>query len=477
MARWHSCNILHLAPDAKRLWQFNAKGGGFVLDREQRVAYTESLPAKGVVKSWSSLWQPRLNIAWLPLESVFLRIVELPASSFEETLAMVELQLEKLSPIPLTQVVWTMHVVGTHHSPSKANGSVESLQTVVVVLAERNVVEEFVGKLEKDGFLTDRLETPLLDQLAAATSTTAAADGQREAAPAAWLFPFSAGGQNAALVAVWNAGVLRNLSLVTLPAVGDGAKELKDQLAHVIWAGELEGWLTSPPSWHLVADPVNATEWEMVLRQALNETVQIVAPPGAAELAAQTAKRAAAAEKSDLLPEEFTTRYQNQFYDRLWLRGLLYAGAAYAVLLAIYFCATTVLGYRVSHVEGQAAKLSGTYTNALQLKAQYDVLKERQQLKYAALDSWLWVSQELPQGIALQRFGFTDGQRVTLSGTVPQDMINTLFDFDSALRKKKFNDQFVFDQTKGDHVSPRMGPNGGTWNMSLELSHAEAEPR
>ena len=66
---------------------------------------------------------------------------------------------------------------------------------------------------------------------------------------------------------------------------------------------------------------------------------------------------------------------------------------------------------------------------------------------------------------------------MTLSGTVPQDMINTLFDFDSALRKKKFNDQFVFDQTKGDHVSPRMGPNGGTWNMSLELSHAEAEPR
>jgi hypothetical protein len=271
--------------------------------------------------------------------------------------------------------------------------------------------------------------------------------------------------------------VLRNLSLVTLPAVGEGAKELKDQLAHIIWAGELEGWLTSPPSWHLVADPVNATEWETVLRAALNETVQIAAPPAAAELAAQTAKRAATAEKSNLLPEEFTARYQNQFYDRLWLRGLLYAGAAYAVLLAIYFCATTVLSYRVSHVEAQAAKLSGTYTNALQLKAQYDVLKERQQLKYAALDSWLWVSQELPQGITLQRFGFTDGQRVTLSGTVPQDMINTLFDFDSALRKKKANDQFVFDQTKGDHVSPRMGPNGGTWNMSLELSHAEAEPR
>lgn len=478
MARWHSCNILHLAPDAKRLWQFGAKGGGFVLDREQRVAHTDTLAAKGVLKSWSSLWQPKLNIAWLPLESVFLRVVELPASNFEETLAMVELQLEKLSPLPLAQVVWTMHVVGTHHSPPKADGSVESLQTVVVVIAERNAVEEFVGKLERDGFLADRLETPLLDQLSAVSSTADNALGQSDMATAAWLFPFSAAGQNAALVALWSGGVLRNLSLVTLPAAGDRAKELKDQLAHIAWAGELEGWLPSPPSWHLVTDPVNATEWENVLREGLNEPVQVVPPPTATELAARTAKRAAAAQASNLLPADFTARYQNQFYDRLWLRGLLYAGAAYAVFLVIYFCATTVLNYRVANVEAEAAKFSGSYTNSLQLKACYDILKERQQLKYAALDSWLWVSQELPKGIVLQRFSFADGQRVALSGIVPQDMINTLFDFDTTLRKKKVDGQFVFDQAKGDHVNPRIGQNNmGTWSMSLELQHAEAEPQ
>ena len=39
MARWNSCNILHVAPDAKRLWQFDAKGGGFVLEpRAARAA-------------------------------------------------------------------------------------------------------------------------------------------------------------------------------------------------------------------------------------------------------------------------------------------------------------------------------------------------------------------------------------------------------------------------------------------------------
>ena len=69
MARWHSCNILNFAPDAKRLWQFNAKGDNYVLDREVRVAHVEPLPAKLVTKSWTSLWQPKLNVACLPPEN------------------------------------------------------------------------------------------------------------------------------------------------------------------------------------------------------------------------------------------------------------------------------------------------------------------------------------------------------------------------------------------------------------------------
>jgi hypothetical protein len=473
MARWNSCNILHVAPDAKRLWQFDAKGGGFVLGREQRVPHAETLPGKWVLKNWSSLWQPKLNVAWLPQESVFLRVVELPASNLEETVAMVELQLEKLSPLPLAQIVWTMHVVGTHHSPAKADGTVESLQTIVVVIAERSGVEEFVGRLEKDGFLADRLEAPMLDQIAEIEGLPR----HGETGAGAWLFPFSAAGQNTALVALWSDGVLRNLSFVTLPAAGERAKELKEQLAHIVWAGELEGWLTTPPQWHLVADPVNATEWETVLRTGLNEPVQVVAPPAPSELAARTARRAAAAGTLNLLPAEFAARYKNQFYDRLWLRGLLYAGAAYAVFCVIYFCATTVLGYRVGKVEAEARKYSGTYTNSLQLKAVYNVLKERQQLKYAALDCWQWVAEELPEGITLQRFSFSDGQKLTLSGTASQDQVSTLFDFNTALKKKKAGDQYIFNPNKGENVNPRSSGGGMTWSLSLELAHSEAEAR
>ena len=84
---------------------------------------------------------------------------------------MVELQLEKLSPLPVTQIVWTLQVL--------PQAPAENLQTVMVVIVERKVVEEFLGKLEAQGYLADRLEVPMLDQLAAASAT---GDG-------AWIYP------------------------------------------------------------------------------------------------------------------------------------------------------------------------------------------------------------------------------------------------------------------------------------------------
>ncbi len=463
MARFNFCNLLHLAPDAKRLWQFEAKGGSLALTREQRVPHTEALPGKWVAKNWSSLWQPKLNIAWLPAESVFLRVVELPASNLAETLAMVELQLEKFSPFPVAQIVWTMHVIGSRTAPVKGEAGPEHLQTVVVVIAERKGVEEVLGKLERDGFLADRLETPMLDQLEAVDPKE---DG-------AWLFPLSLGGQSAALVAWWYGGALRNLSFVTLPTAGERAKELQEQLSHLAWSGELEGWLTAPPKWHLMADPVKAVEWETVLRAAVNEPVAVTAPPPLAELAGRTARRAASAAQANLLPAEFTAQYRQQFVDRLWLRALAYAGLTYAVAVAIYFGAVGMLGYQTGRVESAVASLSGSYTNALQLKMRYSILQERSQLKYAALDCWQLVAQEIPEGITLQRSSFVDGKKLSLSGTAGSGDVQKIYDFYDALRKAKLSGQPMF--AGGEQPQTRQQGMVLSWNFSLELLRSEAE--
>ena len=458
MPRWHSCNILHSAPDANRLWQFDAKSGA--LNRETGSAAGQPVPARQAVKSWQSLWQPRLNIAWLPPENIFLRVIELPKSSVGETLSMVELQLEKLSPLPVTQIVWTLQVL--------AQSAGENLQTVIVVIVERRVVEEFLGKLETQGYLADRLEVPMLDQLAAASPT----------GEGAWIYPTSLNNQPAALVAWWFGGTLRNLSLIVLESAGDRAKSFQTQVAQFVWAGELEGWLTTQPQWHLVAEGETAVEWEALLRDGLGEPVEVTAPVPLTELAAHTARRATAASPdAALLPAEYATRYHQQFVDRLWLRGLIATGVLYAIGVVIYFCATAVLGFQTGKVEQQAAAISGSYTNALQLKARYEVLKERQDLKYAALDCWRLVADKLPEGISLQRFSFGDGHKLTLSGTVTQDQITPITDFYDALRKAKLNGQPMFNASSGEPLSYRQTGSQVSWNFSLELNHASEDER
>jgi len=461
---------LYIAPDAKRLWQFDAKGKGFVLNREHRIPHAEALPGNLVGKSWMSLVQPRLNVAWLPSETVFLRMVELPAANAEETFSMVELQLEKLSPIPVTQIVWTMHVSGTHQGAAKADGTVESLQSVIVVIAQRTAVEEFLGRLERDGFLADQLEVPMLDQLEAVAPT----------GDSVWIFPITLGMQNAALVGWWFGGAWRNLSFVTIPPGGDRAGDLKTQLSLLAMAGEVEGWLTPQPRWHLVADPVNASEWEQLLRAGLNEPVETTAPPALADLAARSARRAATAEsKAALQPPDFAERYHEQFVDRLWLHGLGCAGAVYAVCVVIYLCAAQWEGFKANKVEGQVAQISDQYTNAIQLKARLAVLQERSQLKFAALDCWELVARELPAALTLQRSSFVDGNKLTLNGQVDAADTQVLIDFYDTLRKAKKNGQPFFNPNpdSGDALTYRQQANTVAWNFTLQLMHGEEQPQ
>jgi hypothetical protein len=136
-----------------------------------------------------------------------------------------------------------------------------------------------------------------------------------------------------------------------------------------------------------------------------------------------------------------------------------------------------VLSYRTQGVERQVAALSGSYTNALLLKARYDVLKERQELKYAALDCWKIVAEQLPPNITLQRFSFADGKKLSLSGTAASDQVNTLFDFNTAMQKVTTNGRPMFNAQGGEPVNPRQtGNNAVTWSFTLQLQNAEGTP-
>src|SRR5579859_4163646 len=112
--RWASCNVMQGGAEFRRLWSFNAARNGFALAEDKSYLVTQPLPPKLVAKDWKTLFMPKLNVALLPIDQVFLRVVQLPGGDFHETLSMVELQLEKLSPLPVTQIAWTIQVLPRH---------------------------------------------------------------------------------------------------------------------------------------------------------------------------------------------------------------------------------------------------------------------------------------------------------------------------------------------------------------------------
>ena len=454
----HTATVLQVRPDGRQVWQFDARNGGFALNRQQSAPTGEPLPPNLVGKDWRNLFQRKLNIAWLPADQIFLRVIQLPLSNFTETLSMVELQLEKLSPMPVAQVAWSLHVL-----PHSAN----NMQTVIVVIVSRNAVEDFLGKLEGQGYLADSLELPIIDQLQATPVTE---DG-------VWVYPEAFGGHNTALAAWWSGGVLRNLDMIALPASGRAAS-LKEQLTQMAWAGELEGWLSGPPRWYLVAPASPANEWEPALREGLDQPIVVTEPVPAPQLAAATARRSAHGDPgSNLLPKEFSTRYQQQFVDRLWMRGLFAVAGLYVIGVVIYMVALEFVVIRTQNVEQQAAAISNTYTNAIQMKARLGVLNERQELKYAALDSWKAVAELLPEDLTLEVMGFSNGKRLSLNGTAPNDAtsMDQLLEFQKNLRRYSKDQQPLFNPTELESSRRVVPPNSVSWNFGLDLKRTEVQ--
>lgn len=452
--RWQSANVLQIGNEFRKLWGFNSSKRGFTLSQEHSIPEADPLPAKLVAKDWKSLFQPRLNIAWLPVEQVFLRVVQLPIGDFDETLQMVELQLEKFSPLPVTQICWSIHIL-PHH--------VDNLQTIIITIVARDTVEEYLGRLEGQGYLADRLELPMVDQLQATPIT---GDG-------AWVYPGPDSGKFIALVAWWYGGVLRNLALLHVPAVDNRNALFQEQINQMTWAGELEGWLAGSPQWHLVANDATSANWMPLFQAVFGQSPEVIHPLAEADLAALTANRAAQANpKSNILPVEYSTRYHQQFVDSLWMRGVGSAIIGYLAAVMIYMAVASLQNMRADGVERDMHNLSGQYTNTLQLKAKVQILQDRQDLKNAALDAWKITAELLPEGLTIQSLELKNGKSFTLFGNAPRDADGAVNDFNDAMRKAAGKDGKPFFSSM-EVALTHINGNNLTWSFSGELARAE----
>jgi hypothetical protein len=456
MARWQSVNLLHTGAAGRRLWHLSANGDRFTVQNEKALLGNDPLPSGVATKDWKALFRGKLNIAWLPPEKAFLRAIQLPAGDAKEVAQMVELQMEKLSPLPVTHVVWSVYLMPAHIE------SKDALQTAIVIIAARSAVEDFLGKLEAQGFLTDRLEAPGLDQLLAVEL--------RE--EGVWIVPGLPG--EPALVAWWYGHTVQNVTLVSLPPGPERGPQLKTQIEQIAWAGELEGWLPAPPKIHLVADKAEARFWEPIFQDA-GEQIEIIAPVPEAQLVTRSALRCAKDPTTNLLPPEFVTRYRQMFVDGLWMRGVFTLLGLYIVGVLIYFGALYALKLKYNRVKADVASLNTYYTNAMKDSAELQILKDRQELKFAALDCWKAVAENLPESVSIDSVYF-DRQKFELRGTASAEEQDAVFKFNDALRHT-LNPNRAEQTLFADVATPVIKITGNTvrWSFDCQLKESSNE--
>ncbi len=453
--RWPLCNVFQAGEDARELWAFHASGDSFKLGQHEVKLPNEPLNARLVGKDWQTLYRPKLNLAWVALDKVFLRAVQIPAADAAEAASMIELQLEKLSPIPPQQAVWTFELLP---------GKLGPLRTAVVTIVERTYIEQFLGKLEEQGYQADRLEVPFVDQLLA---TKTVANG-------VWVYPGLGADQEGCVVAWWYGGVLYNVSLLRVPPEPEAGRYLRRQLGQMGWAGEVEGWLTAPPRWHLVAGPELAVTWEPWLREE-GQAVERVSPLSSADLAARSARRAVAAnDRPRLLPSEYAARYRQQFIDRIWMRCL---GAVMMVILVGtvgYLGVLQFYKYRIGTVETEVNRKRADYDKAMKIMAEVRMLQDQVDLQYAALECWKAVATLLPEELTLDSINFQRGRTLTVSGHGPEGAGPRATDYNEALRNATYKDEKIFSKVMAPDIRPQ--PNEGIrWTLTAEVKRANPE--
>jgi Tfp pilus assembly protein PilN len=453
--RPNSINVLAPGLTTRRLWQFAADNGKPALEASLDLPIEKPAPAKIAGKNWTTLWQPRINVAWLSADQVFLRVVQLPQADASEIGSMLEFQLEKLSPLPVAQIVWSFEMV-----PSREINNL----TAIVIIAARDAVEEKLGIFEAGGYQPDRLELPHIYQLLTEIPDT---DG-------VWVYPWNEGGKEFCIAAWWFTGTLRNLQLIHLPGEGDRAGLLKDQLLKTAWAGELEGWLAFPVRWKVSAPPAATEEWRKVFDGWADSVVEVSEQPAPEVLAEFAARRIVRGEPgANLLPPEFAARYRQQFSDRLWMRGLFTAITIYAIAVLGYFLAVQFLRFRVSSVERKITSISQTYTNTLKLRERVQILQDQVNLKYAALDCLKTASDLLPTEVTLNSLVMGRGQMLELRGT--SENAKAVADYNDAMRNATAAGQPLFKNVSPPNISSGFGPNTLSWAFNCELNRQEIQ--
>ncbi|MAS76217.1 MAG: hypothetical protein CMO57_07450 [Verrucomicrobiales bacterium] len=458
---WSSCNLIEPAIEGSRLWQFSASSKKVRLSGDLRVPENEGPPAKVVSKTWTDIFSKKMNIATIPAEKVFLRVVILPECEPEELLPMLEFQIEELSPLPLAQVVWSAErVPGVNND----NGN----QTVIIMIASRDTVESRLTELEPLGFLADRVEVPTLREFFAIESRNDGAHIQLIQGEDSVL----------ALISWWFDGQLRDVNSFNLPDQEGSQDALVEKINRVTWAGEVSGWMPSDVTCYLAKRGDVSADWQAILARCFGDRIREVEPMSEVDLATATAEYSTKSAAPGLMLEDYTKRYRQRFQDSLWMQGI--KGVVLMLLLGLvfYFGYGNYLQSNLDDLVIQAKREGNKYTNALALKARMETLDKRDKLKVAALKAWDKISIELPQELKFTELTFTSdrtlsgktSRQLRIRGSADTGAKSLIFNYQEALtRMEDENGNALFSEVSSDGTREDPRKKQLTWALTCNF--------
>ena len=447
----HACNIVDLTPDRTDVWSFSFRGRKPIVGTSKSVAPGGKLPGPVLSRGWQHLLSPSVNIGLLPGGDVYLRVVHLPTDDEAEVASMLEWQIEKISPLPMTQCAWSYEII-----PDSDKNSI----TVVVLIAERKSIEQLLGRFEDQGFLADRLVLPQLSRLRAMKIS---GDGT-------WLLPETRPDGNFCLVAWHYGGALRHLAVLVLTKDEDWVETISREMVQQAWSAEIEGWLQVEPEFHIVSTGTDFDRWSMVAERLGRCDLIEDGSMAGERLAATIAKDASNGQTANLMLSDVASRYRQRFVDSLWLKAVGAVLVLYLLGVAGYFAALEWSKYKRDEVQLELAGLGGSYTNALQLKEQIKVLDKQERLKFAALDSWKTVVEVLPSELYFRRFEFRSGTTLTISGGAPSNSSGKVTSYKEALETIVVNERPLFSIVREKNRAQTRG--ALTWNVECELAES-----
>lgn len=441
-----------LVADARSCELAVASAGGAAPKLIRRETPAPAAPNAPVVAQTPSRWleqlKPELGKGRYRLATavnsseLFCKRISLPTVDPAEVAQMAPLQVEKLSPLPLNDVVWSYEILAAS----------EGRSDVLIVFGRKENLVQCVSGFG-DEFLPDLIDVDLLllwrglrakgDFKDKNYSGLLWIDVPSKVAKCVLLkgsTPLLI--EHLALEGLDAAGLARAWSVMLLSAEAN------------LGVGKLDAlFLLCPADMHASVSAELATE--------LRVSVFPVEASGSLSPAVGLAHRALRNGQAqvNLLPTDYVQRQQKkQFRQQAKFIGAI-ALAVYVLAILAFAGISKWRQFSMGRMEAKLKQLEEEYAKARLLQAEVNFLKQKLDDRRSALETLRAVSEALPAQSSLQLFNYRQTQGVDLRGTAQNDT-----DVNDLLRKLKESD--LFDQVR---TGPIKGIPGRGSEVTFEI--------